>query len=432
MIILSYFHTAAALLFLFMVVVIISRNPRSAENQVSAVFFLFFFIISIAQIIRSDPRFSEYTVQLALDILTVGWIAQMAVIPWLAVVVSGGLTRRLALILSVMIIPSIFLIFCQIFYHLFFTLSSKTEWGWTANTPHRGWILVYYMYLAVYFIITMTLLLLRYRTIRSRKKKKQLKIIINAGLVTFILAFIVDVLIPELIFPQSPGFANVIGVIWAVAIYRGIEVFKLFSITPAIAADNILSIMSEALFITDSDGRILFANLKAEAMVDSKDARLIGTDIYRFIPEGLPAWHVNMNADSFDSSSNQRETFLHPCNGRKLIPVLVSSSIVTGPDGLVNGMVTAVRDITELKQAEELIHASLKEKEVLLKEIHHRVKNNLQIIISLLSLQANRINDEKARESFKESQNRIRIMALIHEKLYHSESLSLIDAGDYI
>jgi len=89
-------------------------------------------------------------------------------------------------------------------------------------------------------------------------------------------------------------------------------------------------------------------------------------------------------------------------------------------------------EIAERKKAEGKINASLHEKVVLLREIHHRVKNNLQVISSLLNLQSGYIEDKKSLEIFRESQNRVRSMALIHEKLYNSKELNKIEFSEYI
>jgi PAS domain S-box-containing protein len=94
--------------------------------------------------------------------------------------------------------------------------------------------------------------------------------------------------------------------------------------------------------------------------------------------------------------------------------------------------VGAVVDITERKNADEKIEASLKEKEILLREIHHRVKNNMQIISSLLGLTSGNIKDKKYVDMFRESQNRINSMSLIHEKLYRSKDLAKIELNEYI
>ncbi|NJK52626.1 MAG: hypothetical protein HC936_06940 [Leptolyngbyaceae cyanobacterium SU_3_3] len=88
--------------------------------------------------------------------------------------------------------------------------------------------------------------------------------------------------------------------------------------------------------------------------------------------------------------------------------------------------------ISPTKQAEEQIKGSLKEKEALLKEIHHRVKNNLQIISSLIYLQAQRIDDPHVRQIFEDSQSRISSMALVHDSLYRSDNLTMINLSEYI
>lgn len=92
----------------------------------------------------------------------------------------------------------------------------------------------------------------------------------------------------------------------------------------------------------------------------------------------------------------------------------------------------SARDITERKVMTDKIEGALAEKETLLREIHHRVKNNLQIISSLLSLQINKISDPKTIEALKDSQTRVLSMALVHEHLYKGEDFSRIDMREYI
>ncbi len=107
------------------------------------------------------------------------------------------------------------------------------------------------------------------------------------------------------------------------------------------------------------------------------------------------------------------------------IPQLDNNGKVFRIDGMV-------QDITEHTLNEQIIRKSVREKEILIQELHHRVKNNLQVINSLLSLQSNLSNDEQLKSIFNDSQERIRSMATIHDLLYHNEDVSMIDFSQYI
>jgi len=111
---------------------------------------------------------------------------------------------------------------------------------------------------------------------------------------------------------------------------------------------------------------------------------------------------------------------------------LFSFPLVDRSSGRIFGVIEYVRDITDRKKAEEALKASLQEKEVLLREIHHRVKNNMQVISSLLNLQAHHVGGEALKEAIQASQRRIHSMSLVHEKLYMAANLARIEFGEYM
>jgi PAS domain S-box-containing protein len=117
--------------------------------------------------------------------------------------------------------------------------------------------------------------------------------------------------------------------------------------------------------------------------------------------------------------------------GGETIWVELSASFLRDAAGNPMSILTVTRDITRRKRSEEALRRSLTEKEVLLKEIHHRVKNNLQIISSLLNLQATELTDEPARSALVESQARIKSMALVHETFYRATDFSHVDLLTY-
>jgi PAS domain S-box-containing protein len=194
--------------------------------------------------------------------------------------------------------------------------------------------------------------------------------------------------------------------------------------------ESILKGISDPMLVVDNNGHITFFNGPASALTGYAPEEAIGksyTDVLKAgnSEGGMP---VDIRKSEVIRGFEGRITSR---DGRDVI-VKGSSALLNDAGGNAIGAIILLHDITKEREVDERIKASLKEKEVLLKEIHHRVKNNLQIISSLLNLQSTYIKDPQALGMFKESQNRVRSMALIHEKLYQSKDISRIDFTEYI
>lgn len=194
--------------------------------------------------------------------------------------------------------------------------------------------------------------------------------------------------------------------------------------------DNIIGSMTELLIVTDVGGNVTRMNDAAATMLGYGADALIGTDIESILARRADETVRGVDLRAIEPADSV-ELSCRRADGRE-IPVLFSASALTDPDGQDIGFVCIARDITKLKDAENQMRVSLNEKEVLLKEIHHRVKNNMQVISSLLNLQGKQIKDEQARSIFQDSQNRVKSMALIHESLYQTDELSHIDVAEYL
>jgi len=187
----------------------------------------------------------------------------------------------------------------------------------------------------------------------------------------------------------------------------------------------------DCVSLTDLDDNVLFVNDAFLSTYGFSEEALLGHDIKQVRPEGVEQAGLTAIKEKTLDGGWYGEVINRRADG-SLFPVELWTSVVRNDEGEPVAMVGVARDITARKQAEEELRASLREKEVLLKEIHHRVKNNMQVISSLLSLQSEYLKDAEMVKIFKESQNRVKSMALIHEKLYQSRNLAEIDFGDYL
>ena len=184
--------------------------------------------------------------------------------------------------------------------------------------------------------------------------------------------------------------------------------------------------------ITDTEGKITYANDRFCAISKYAREELIGQD-HRMVNSGHHSKEFIRHLwATIGQGEIWRGEIKNKAKDGSFYWVDATITPFLNQDGKPYQYVAIRTDISQRKAAEEKMAESLHEKEALLREIHHRVKNNMQVISSLLHLQTDYIQDPQALEVFKDCQGRIRTMALIHEKLYRSEGLAQIDFKNYL
>jgi len=187
--------------------------------------------------------------------------------------------------------------------------------------------------------------------------------------------------------------------------------------------------ISDLVSIHDKDFKLVRVNKAFADAFKAKPEELIGKYCHEVV-HGLKGPHPYCACKEL--LENKIATTVDFFEANMGVDVEISASPVFDDKGDVMAMVHITKDISERKRAERQIEASLKEKEMLLREIHHRVKNNIQVIVSLLRLHSQTIEDKESINVFKECQERIKAMALVHENFCQSKGSLNIDFKEYI
>ncbi len=189
--------------------------------------------------------------------------------------------------------------------------------------------------------------------------------------------------------------------------------------------------MNDGVGITDADGIVTYINDRVTEITGFSRNEIMGRKITDFVDSVTREKFAEQFAQRKEGRSGIYEV-VFVCKDGQPIPLILSSKPLFGEDGTFRGALAVATNIGEFKQTQERLLASLKEKDVLLQEVHHRVKNNLQLMLSLLRMQSRRIEEPRILEVLRDAENRVFSISLVHEKLYLSPTLSTIQMGPYV
>ncbi len=403
-------------------VYILSLNPKKTTNKIFFLFILGFVIFNISEFFVRISTNQEDALFWGRANYSVLWLSVSFALIFVIHFPRKTISKQYNLIfknLQVVVFIIGFILYIFLINQLSIQNVKDTEWGFRVILTSSTF------FIAIWLIIITglsTIILIHKYFYRElyRYEKKQIKIFSLSILLVALIAVITNLLPPILnyrIFPMTSLFLLMFAFMVAYTIKKYYFLFPSLELI----AENILETMNESVIIIDKNDKIISVNKSTVKLLGYDKKNLIGLSLNKIIELS--------SRDKFDDLKQKKKLegfeagFI--TKSRKKIPMSISPTIIYDDEENLGGMVLVGGDLTETKK-------SLREKEVLLKEIHHRVKNNLQMVHSLLDFQSDQFDDEQVLEKFKESKDRIKLMASFYEQLYQSKNVGEIVFKEYI
>ncbi len=230
-------------------------------------------------------------------------------------------------------------------------------------------------------------------------------------------------------------FSSIWGVYGFSRVYRDINISRKEVTADRNTVRQYLDVAGVLILVLDRGGNITLINKKGCEILGYSEKALLGKNWFEHFlsPDTVPMvkkiFEQIMKGEIQYNEYYENEVITRSGERRN---IAWHNALVYDEKGTIEGTLSSGEDITDRKRAEARLLSALAERKVLLKELHHRTKNNMQVISALLNLQAEYYNDKRLREAFDEAVNRIQAMAMVHEKLYSTDDFSNINLSDYI
>jgi PAS domain S-box-containing protein len=343
------------------------KDPKSLLNRACAAFFACLALWSFAYIFVHNFNISKDTAILFDNISSIGWANFASFFLWFSLI----FTEKKKILKTKIIYPLIFILPLLFIYTQWAGLLTanyiKRPWGWEAAWSSSILWYSYFIYYLSFTAIGLYLILNFRRKTKEPIKKKQAGIIFVATLITLILGTLTEVLLPGLHIYGIPLLGDVNTLSWAFGIVFAIAKYKLMVITPAAAAENIISTMADSLILLDREGNIVNVNKATLYLSGYGKSELEGKSVEIFFAEKDFKSTLLDKAIKREIIRNYEFSFKTKTGDN--IPVIFSSSAMMDEAGGIAGIVCIVKDITERKLAEENVKNIKDELEMILDSV---------------------------------------------------------------
>ncbi len=353
---LPYLHFFCLLTYAYLAGYILYKDPKSPLNKTCAALMTLFSIWNFADVFSADKDISEDTALLFQNISSIGWIgfASAALCFSLAFTKKEQLLRS-AIFMSVIFILPLFLIYKQ--WTGCITIDPvRQSYGWSYTFTDTVWTYLFYTYYISFTLLTIYFIY-RYRKKTDKLSEKKPAIIIIAAIgISLVGGTIFDVIAPELGIYSIPPLANIFILFFASGLAYAIVKYKFLTITPAIAAENIISAMTELLIITDNNGNILNVNSALSDKLKYKQSELTGMSYKKLLERDKLHNSIFKRIANGDIIKNCKCVFL--TWDAKEIPVIFSCSPLKDNENEIRGFVFIAKDISESMLARKELRES--------------------------------------------------------------------------
>jgi len=336
------------------------KNPRSPLNRTFAAFLACLVLWSLENIVTQSPDTPQDIARLFDNIGSIGWISFSGFYLWLILIFTEKkkILKTKILYLLLFGLPLV-LLYKNWAAHAIIKDLVRQPYGWSFIYANSVWTYLYFSYYMAVILIALYLLVQYGKSAHETNRKKQVAVMFFTTIASLILGTINDVVLPELNIHTIPPMGNITALIWAGGMIFAMERYKLLVITPTVAADEIISRMSDSLVLLDAKGNIAAANNATLRLLGYTQHEIAGEPIALLLGEKTPD-KTEKEPLLWKGLVKDYETSYRTKTGA-LVPVILSCSVVRSSEGGTMGVVMVAHDISERKKTQDAV---LKEKNI--------------------------------------------------------------------